>query len=221
MFNPTRGSSIVDVVVKLGGGALADPRRLDVALRAIEAFPRERGLLIVPGGGPFADAVRETDRRIGLSGDSAHWMAVLGMDQTAHLVTGKLPGGVIVVSPDEIAGALTSGRIPVLAPSAWLRDADPLPHSWDATSDSIAAWVAGRLGAAHLVLVKPAGVGLHASAGGGRAQIDAGAAKLVDPCFFGELPESVAWTILPLDQAASYFADLGERSEGHRERPRS
>jgi aspartokinase-like uncharacterized kinase len=34
-----------------------------------------------------------------------------------------------------------------------------LPHSWDATSDTVAAFVAGALDAVRLVLVKPAGVG--------------------------------------------------------------
>ena len=33
--------------------------------------------MIVPGGGPFADAVRDVDRRIRLTDTSAHWMAVL------------------------------------------------------------------------------------------------------------------------------------------------
>jgi aspartokinase-like uncharacterized kinase len=45
----------------------------------------------------------------------------------------------------------------VLAPYAWLRREDPVPHSWDVTSDSIAAWVAGAIGAERLVLVKPPG----------------------------------------------------------------
>jgi aspartokinase-like uncharacterized kinase len=46
--------------------------------------------------------------------------------------------------------------VPILAPYRWLRRADPVSHSWDATSDSIAAWVAIALGATHLVLLKPA-----------------------------------------------------------------
>ena len=46
------------------------------------------------------------------------------------------------------------GRLNVLAPSAWLLRADPLPHSWDITSDSIAAWIARVLGARRLMLVK-------------------------------------------------------------------
>ena len=47
--------------------------------------------------------------------------------------------------------------MPVLAPYRWLRDGDALPHTWEVTSDSIAAWVAGELGARRLVLVKAPG----------------------------------------------------------------
>ena len=37
-----------------------------------------------------------------------------------------------------------------------MRSADALPHSWEVTSDSIAAFVAGALDAGRLVLIKPA-----------------------------------------------------------------
>ena len=52
------------------------------------------------------------------------------------------------------AAALATRRLPILAPAEWLRAADPLPHSWDVTSDSIAAWVAGQVFARQLVLLK-------------------------------------------------------------------
>ena len=55
--------------------------------------------------------------------------------------------------------AIAAGKVAVLAPSRWLRAADTLPHSWDVTSDSVAAFVAGALDAARLDLVKPADVG--------------------------------------------------------------
>ena len=69
------------VVVKVGGGLLARGECLDVILAEVSAASREVPMLIVPGGGPFADAVREVDRRVGLGDDAAHWMAVLAMDQ--------------------------------------------------------------------------------------------------------------------------------------------
>src|SRR6185503_2429202 len=88
---------------------------------------------------------------------AAHWMAILGMDQYAHLVASRLDHGTVIDEPREMADAFAAGRVPVLAPSRWLRASDPLPHSWDVTSDSIATWVAGQVGASRVVLIKAAG----------------------------------------------------------------
>ena len=151
------GSALVDVVVKLGGALLADVEALERVLAIIGAVAGRRTRLIVPGGGPFADAVRDIDRRIGLADAAAHWMAVLAMDQYAHLIAARMPTAALVEGPGEISTAIEGCRVPVLAPSRWLRAADPLPHSWDVTSDSIAAWIAGRVGARRFVLVKPSG----------------------------------------------------------------
>jgi aspartokinase-like uncharacterized kinase len=148
--------STVDLVVKVGGGVLADPVAFE---RVLEVLSRElpgRRALVVPGGGPFADAVRALDGHLPLHDAEAHWMAIQGMDQYAQLLASRL-SGTLVTTRDEIRAVQNAGRIVVLAPYRWLRDVDPLPHSWNVTSDSIAAWVAGALGARQLVLVKPAG----------------------------------------------------------------
>lgn len=147
----------IDTVVKIGGGLLDHEHHLDATLAMIGAAARSRRLLVVPGGGPFADAVRDVDRRVGLTHDAAHWMAILAMDQYAHVLVERLDAGALVTSRAEIDAAIQSGRVPVLAPFQWLRDADPLPHTWDVTSDSIAAWVAGEMRAGQVVLVKPPG----------------------------------------------------------------
>lgn len=149
--------SPVEVVVKVGGGLLKYADALDRVLAVIASAARGRRLLIVPGGGPFADAVRAIDTQLRLSDDAAHWMAILAMDQYAHVIAERLEGSVLVADEGEIAAALSAGRIPVLAPSRWLRAADPLPHSWDVTSDSISAWIAGAVNSPRLVLVKPSG----------------------------------------------------------------
>jgi probable H4MPT-linked C1 transfer pathway protein len=154
---PDTDAAAVDTVVKLGGGVLANPEHFDRALETISTDARNHRVLVVPGGGPFADAVRDADRRLGIDDATAHWMAVLAMDQYAHLIASRLAGGVLVTDAREIADAIGAGHVPILAPYLWLRAADPLPHSWDVTSDSIAAWAAGALGATRLVLVKPAG----------------------------------------------------------------
>ena len=179
-------AAMIDAVVKIGGGVLEDIDAFDAALSAVAGLARSQKLLIVPGGGPFADAVRAVDRRLGLSNTTAHWMAVLALDQSAHLMSERLAGARFVQEPGEISAAINADRVPVLAPSRWLRETDPLPHSWDVTSDSIAAWVAGCLGARRLVLVKPPGVDRAAAA--------------VDPYFARALPAGVRATIVPADR---------------------
>jgi len=148
---------VIDVVVKIGGGLLRYPDALDAVLGVIAEAGKQTRLLLVPGGGPFADVVRHVERQTQLSDDAAHWMAVLAMDQYAQLIADRMQNSMIVSSPSEMAIAAEARRLPVLAPSQWLREADPLPHSWEVTSDSIAAWIAGALSASALVLIKPPG----------------------------------------------------------------
>jgi len=186
-------SHAVEAVVKLGGGLLAFPDCFDAALDAITAAAQTVRLLVVPGGGPFADAVREVDRRWRLPDAAAHWMAVLAMDQHAHLVVARLSDGVLAEDARGISEALEARRLPVLAPSRWLRAADPLPHSWDVTSDTIAAWITGQVGAARLVLVKPPG---------------ASGPDLTDVYFTRALPANVTWVVVAGDRSHDLAAAL-------------
>jgi aspartokinase-like uncharacterized kinase len=116
-------------------------------------------------------------------------MAVLAMDQYAHLLAERIEGGRLVEDPGAIAGALAVGEVAVLAPSRWLRAADPLPHSWDATSDSVAAFVAGALDADRLVLVKPVEVG----------------AAGVDRCFVAVAPAGLEVSVLGWERFCAGF----------------
>jgi len=167
-------------VIKVGGGLSAVPGALATVTAALAALGGRYRLLLVPGGGPFADAVRAFDARDRLSADAAHWMAMLAMDQYAHVLADRIPGAVLVDAPGALGAALGPAGVAVLAPYRWLRAADPLPHGWDHTSDSVAAFVAGAVDAAGLVLVKPV----------------SGGAALVDPCFASVLPAGLPWRVL-------------------------
>ena len=137
-------------VIKVGGSLGARPARLRRLMGTLATAARRHWLVVVPGGGGFADEVRRADRRFALGDSAAHWMAILAMDQYGYLLARLAPGAALVRSRRELA----PGRLNVLAPSAWLLGADPLPHSWDVTSDSIAAWIARALRARRLMLVK-------------------------------------------------------------------
>ena len=103
----------------------------------------------------------------------------------AHVLAERLKGSAVIEDPRAVGMVLKAGHIPVLAPSRWMRKDDPLPHSWDVTSDSIAAWVAGEVAAPGLILIKPAG---------------ASSADLVDAYFLRALPADVAWKSVTADQ---------------------
>jgi (4-(4-[2-(gamma-L-glutamylamino)ethyl]phenoxymethyl)furan-2-yl)methanamine synthase len=183
----------VETVFKVGGSLLAYPELLASTLGAIVEASMHAPVAIVPGGGTFADAVRDTDHRLHLAEDTAHWMAVLAMDQYAHLLAGMRTELTLVASERDVELAIASGRIPVVAPYRWLRDADPLPHTWNVTSDSISAWVASTLGATQLVLVKPPGATGEAA---------------VDPYFSRALLPGLRWSIVaaPLSSRALELA---------------
>jgi 5-(aminomethyl)-3-furanmethanol phosphate kinase len=142
-----------DALIKIGGSLYHDSR-LPELVAAWAALAAEFRLLAVPGGGPFADQVRAADSRFGLSDDAAHAMAVLAMDQFGALLADLAPGAILARDLGTAAEASARGRLAVLAPSTWLLGADPLPHGWHVTSDSIAAWIAGAAGIDRLVLLK-------------------------------------------------------------------
>lgn len=182
-------------MIKVGGGLLGRAAAFERVAAALGALSGGHRILVVPGGGPFADAVRELSRGIELGEDTAHWMAILGMDQYAHALAFRIAGARLVEREPDIAAALADGRVPVLAPFRWLRAADPLPHSWDVTSDSIAAWIADAVGARRIVLIK-----LSAGEPG----------SLVDPYFLRALKPGIEHLVLAIDDVAEFGLVLDE-----------
>jgi aspartokinase-like uncharacterized kinase len=133
-------------VLKIGGGLGDDA--LPALCNTLGELGARHPLLVVPGGAGFADAVREADRRFGLRAAASHRMAILGMEQFGWLLSELIPGAERCTDLARVS----AGRTTVLLPAAL--PLDPLPASWEVTSDSIAAWVADQAGAGRLVLVK-------------------------------------------------------------------
>ncbi|PZP61719.1 MAG: hypothetical protein DI596_04700 [Azospira oryzae] len=140
-------------VVKLGG-SLAGEAVLRDWLEMLAGYGGGQ-VVIVPGGGPFADQVREAQDGWRFDDGTAHRMALLAMEQYGLMLTGICPELVPADSRQELLGALRAGRVAVWLPTKMALAADEIPHSWDVTSDSLAAWLANHVSAERLVLVKP------------------------------------------------------------------
>jgi len=140
-------------VVKLGGSLeAAGTLKPWVDALAGSGVP----VVICPGGGRFADGVRAAQARWGFDDRTAHRMAILAMEQTAHLLCGLCPDLVPVMHSRELCAAHGGQAAAVWFPAAELLDDTDFPSTWDITSDSLAAILARRIGARGLVLVKSA-----------------------------------------------------------------
>jgi dihydroneopterin aldolase len=188
------------MVVKLGGSYA-----FSSALRSwIEVLVTCAGRVVVaPGGGPFAEAVRVAQPKMGFDDRAAHEMALLAMEQygcaLANLATSLRPAA----SAAAIRRVLLAGGVPVWSATRMVRAAKDIPWSWDVTSDSLAAWLAGRIGAKRVLLVK------HVEPPAGRLRAAALVADgIIDPAFPRFLRASGAQAFIagPAGHAAAAIA---------------
>jgi len=144
----------LEAVIKIGGSLANQPDSLKRLCRRLVALAEKRKLLVVPGGGSFADLVREFDRIQQLSPTAAHLMALLGMDQYGILLSSLVPDARTVKNLKSARTLQTKGLLPILLPSEMISKDTYLERSWNVTSDSIAARVAGLSNTRILILVK-------------------------------------------------------------------
>jgi aspartokinase-like uncharacterized kinase len=199
-------------VLKMGGSLMASARPL---MRALLALGEDGySFLVVPGGGPMADLVREIYSRGDLSQEAAHWMAILAMEQYGHF----LADGTGAILTREIRRPEEGSTLQVLLPyQALCRDDSGLEHNWDFTSDAVAALAAWMLRAPLIKVTNVDGVILHGKTAGelqacdllGRDScIDQGTIRLL--C--GRLKEGSVWVLNGTD--AQRFIDSLKKGEG-------
>lgn len=143
----------MDAVIKIGGSVVQN-NSIKKLCRALNTLIRDYSFVIVPGGGDYADLVRQHYRKYHVSSDTAHWMAILSENILGFFLLEQLTFGIPVFTISEISKAIENSRIPIFMPFQYLFEYDPLPHSWDVTSDSIAAHIAEILHAHKLILLK-------------------------------------------------------------------
>lgn len=172
-------------VVKIGGSLLGSPELphwLDTLVKISDGK-----VLIVPGGSVFADAVREAQGISQVNDAVAHHLALLAMDQFGLLLAGMNAGLVTASSELEIAERGWQHRGIVWLPSHMVMADETIPQNWQVTSDSLSAWIANKINAEHLIIVKSAHLSDHAATVSVQTLKDA---QLLDQAF----PEFIAVT---------------------------
>ena len=188
------------VVIKIGGSLLLLP---DLAAR-LQCLLRQRDqeqCLIVVGGGEAADIVRSWSQVHAISDEAAHWLAISSMGLNREFLEQLLSLRTVCSrEAADLAWAEDCGPLLLDMKKFALQEegeiSEPLPHRWDVTSDSLAAWVAVRWPADELILAKSVPCPAEP------CSLDASRKQFVDdyfPMLSGQLPQ-VTWCDLRADE---------------------
>ena len=147
-------------VVKLGGSLLESSDWATRLAHWLAESTPARTLLLV-GGGPPVDAIRQMASMFQYEAEFLHWLCVDAMDISHRLVEQQLHWPSLR-TPAELQTWLNSSKLPyaLMHPRAFYRIDNyqqlpvDLPLSWDTTSDSLAALLAHVVEAEELVLIK-------------------------------------------------------------------
>lgn len=179
---------MIPLVLKLGG-SLAESGRLRAVLGLVKRA--RRSVVVVPGGGPFADAVRNMQRELRFSDEAAHDMALLAMHQMAEAMAALEPRLKCADTLVGIERAWRRRRVPIWQPVKLCAGDRRIPRNWTITSDGLAARLAERLGDVELVLLKSCTVKRGATAKTLARQ------GIVDPIFPAIVERAdLAWRVL-------------------------
>lgn len=143
---------LAPLVVKVGGSVLANAERFSGVVSTLARA--RRPIVVVPGGGTFADQVRAAQAQHETSERAAHLMALLAMHQTGLLIEDMQARFVTVDTLAGIRRALKVNRVPIWLPLKLASSDESIPADWSVTSDSLAARLAERLGFEAVVLIK-------------------------------------------------------------------
>ena len=139
-------------VVKLGGSLAEDPLLVDW-LELLTDLGGGR-VIIVPGGGGFAESARRAQTLWHFDDLAGHNMAVLGMGQFAFMLNGMHAELEMCANEQDMISTMRRGRVALWIPLNLLRQQVDELTNWSVTSDSLALWLAKRLNAERVVLVK-------------------------------------------------------------------
>ena len=147
-------------VLKLGG-SLLDLSDLSVRIQSVFANLNGDRPLLICGGGNAADIVRRWHQCFRLDEERSHWLALVAIRLNQQLLLDLLPKLELVANRAAAESVWQRDRVPLLDLAEFMRTEEAsldvhewLPHTWEVTSDSLAAWVALRWPASQLVLLK-------------------------------------------------------------------
>ncbi|MFX0039293.1 MAG: hypothetical protein ACFFAB_08165 [Candidatus Heimdallarchaeota archaeon] len=142
-------------VFKIGGKILEELDDLRSTISQLEQLYSENlinKIILIPGGGSFANFIRKIYSELKFTEEIAHWMGIISMNYNGLELSKKFPNLQITESYEQIKEKKST--LCIFLPYEFIKENDKLPHSWDVTSDSIALFIAKELELNECFLIK-------------------------------------------------------------------
>ena len=143
------------IIVKIGGKILENKENLESTIAQFKHICENdivQKIIIIPGGGTYANFVRKIDEKISIGDEFSHWMAIFAMNCNGIELSQKYNDIKYFDNLGELKKS--NGRIVIFLPYDFINQRDELLHSWDVTSDSITVYIAHQLGLKECFLIK-------------------------------------------------------------------
>jgi len=140
---------------KIGGKILEDFENLNSTISQLTQLFNEslfEKIIIIPGGGSFANFIRRIYNQLKFTEEIAHWMGIISMNYNGLELSKKFPNLQVVESYEKLKE--NRKNICIFLPYEFIKENDELPHSWDVTSDSISLFVGKQLELNECYLIK-------------------------------------------------------------------
>ncbi len=147
------------IIVKIGGKILENKRNIDTTIKQFNFLidsNRLQKIIIIPGGGSYANFVRILYNKLKIGDDLAHWMAIYAMNLNGISLSKDYGLKCVedIAKFQKFLENINEKAIKIFLPFNFLRDFDDLPHSWSVTSDSLTIYLASILKLNHCFLIK-------------------------------------------------------------------
>lgn len=188
-------------IVKLGGSLFNSPR-LHLWLQTLQQAAEQTAIIIVPGGGPFADTVRDAQKTHTFDDDTAHHMALLAMKQFGLMLLALCPNAHRYHYPEPESQPPEAG-LHIWLPDSNMMAVSEIPRHWQMTSDSLALWLAQQHSHSRLALIKS----IEAASQSIDVLSQSGAIDACFPSLYQADPVEVTWFY---EQQPSLFPQHGQ-----------
>ena len=134
------------------GGSLLDNNKLSYFLKLV--VQQKKKCVLIPGGGVFADTVRQQQQKLKFDDLTAHNLSVLSMLKVGHILKSKISKYCEIIKNTSQLSHSKKCNVFIWNPEQEIYNEKNIHTNWKMTSDTIALKVSKKINSNVLIIVK-------------------------------------------------------------------